>query len=349
MKIKQTSLKFILLVFLASCAQKNYDGNTSQKEGWQCSYNNENKMNGVSLVAMPYSIDTSHLSPVNSVGANWIAITPFSFIKSNGSTVYFDTKNQWYGETIKGTEESILAAQQKGLKILLKPHIWIWDKWVGELNFSEESDWLNFEQTYTNYIVAFAKLAQSHQVEMFCVGVELRHIVKEKPQLFNRLIDSVKKVYSGKITYAANWDNYQHVTFWDKLDYIGIDAYFPLTEKKNPSYSDFYEGWKEVEKKLKSLSEKENKEIIFTEFGYRNIDYSGKEPWIEGDISSNNLTAQSNALEAILCRFWQHDWFKGGILWKWYPKHASAGGENNNQFTPQNKPAQKVIEHYYNQ
>jgi hypothetical protein len=45
------------------------------------------------------------------------------------------------------------------------------------------------------------------------------------------------------LTYAANWDKYDQVSFWDELDFIGIQAYFPLTDQTNPSAEEIKKGW----------------------------------------------------------------------------------------------------------
>lgn len=36
-----------------------------------------------------------------------------------------------------------------------------------------------------------------------------------------------------------------------------------------------------------------------------------------------------------------------GGLWKWFHNHGQVGGNNNNRFTPQNKPALEVIKKAY--
>ena len=45
---------------------------------------------------------------------------------------------------------------------------------------------------------------------------------------WDELIAAVRTVYSGELTYAANFDQYRAVGFWPGLDLIGINAYFPL-------------------------------------------------------------------------------------------------------------------------
>ena len=78
---------------------------------------------------------------------------------------------------------------------------------------------------------------------MFCIGTEQGSSVKESPEYWLYLIEEVRKIYHGKITYAGNWDNYKNCTFWNKLDYIGIDAYFPVTNAANPNSQQLSEGW----------------------------------------------------------------------------------------------------------
>ena len=53
-----------------------------------------------------------------------------------------------------------------------------------------------------------------------------------------------RAVYKGKLTYAANWDGeFEEVAFWDALDVIGVQAYFPLTEERVPSVTKLTQAW----------------------------------------------------------------------------------------------------------
>jgi hypothetical protein len=334
-------LLLTLCISLAQCSRNNVT-NTSLIKSTP-------KINGVSLVAINQAISPSHFSPVNELNATWVTAIPFGFITSKSSEVQYNTVHQWYGEKKQGTIETVAYAHQKGIKVMVKPHLWIWDIWVGDLDFDNENDWLNFEKTYAKYILDYAKLSDSMKAEAFCVGVELKQVVKKRPQFWVKLIEQVKAVYSGKITYAANWDNYQNVKFWNKLDYIGIDAYFPVSDEKTPTLKTCLNGWNKDFNELKKLSESVNKKVVFTEYGYRNVNYSGKKPWDDTQLSTNNLKAQENTYKALFTKFWKEPWFEGGFLWKWYPNHKNAGGLKNNRFTPQNKPVQKLIKTIYSQ
>ena len=89
---------------------------------------------------------------------------------------------------------------------------------------------------------------------------------------------------------------------------------------------------------------------MFTEFGYRSVNFTAKEPWVFNRVVGNiNLQNQVNGIEAIYKEFWKEDWFAGGFVWKWFVNHKNAGGKDNNRFTPQNKPAEKVLARLYNQ
>ncbi|MCT4581595.1 MAG: glycoside hydrolase [Flavobacteriales bacterium] len=344
---------FVLFLFF-SCAKQTAnqlitDSNNNcsfENQGCQYSYT---EMNGVSFENVSYAIDTTHVKPIKNINATWIATMPFAFIQNGDDSVQYNSNFQWYGETREGVIDIINLCHQEGLKVMLKPHIWAMGTWVGAINYQTEAEWQTFENSYMNYILDFAFVADSMEVEAFCIGVEMKQVVVNRPLFWNALIDSVRLVYSGPITYAANWDNYQNVTFWDQLDFIGIDAYFPVATQQTPSVEDCYNGWENDYDMIKDLCESINKKVVFTEFGYRNIDYTGQEPWTESSNTTFNNQAQENAYKALFCRFWGEAWFNGGFLWKWHPNHSNAGGNNNNRFTPQNKPVEVLISKVFEQ
>jgi hypothetical protein len=47
---------------------------------------------------------------------------------------------------------------------------------------------------------------------------------------WKELIADARTVFSGRMTYAANFDEYFDVSWWRYLDMVGINAYFPLRE-----------------------------------------------------------------------------------------------------------------------
>lgn len=316
-----------------------------------CSSQEDTKINGVSFVAAGEEVKQEQVEEVQKVNANHAAVMPFGFIQDVSSPeLVFDSARQWYGETKKGAKQYIKKLNSNGIAVMLKPQIWIWDGvFTGMLKMNTEEDWKTLETSYEAFIITFAILAEETNVPIFCIGTELEQFVKNRPEYWKGLIVKIRKVYKGKLTYAANWDEYSRTPFWQDLDYIGIDAYFPLSEEKTPSVEEFKMGWKPWKEKIKAFSITKNKPVIFTEFGYRSMDYTGKKPWlVDRNEEKVNLLAQANATEAILTEFWNEDWFAGGYIWKWFIQHNTSGGKDDNRFTPQNKPAQDIMSEFYN-
>lgn len=308
------------------------------------------KVNGVSFVGSRDKATQGHVDPVLKVNANYAAVMPFGFARDLSSpNIIFDTDRQWFGETKRGARQYIELLQKNGVKIMLKPQIWVWrGEFTGDMVMKSEEDWKTLEDSYSKFILTYATLAEETKAEIFCIGTELEEFVKHRPGYWQNLVKEVRERYSGKLTYAANWDEYARTPFWEQLDFIGVDAYFPLSEKRYPTLEELRSGWQPWKAKLVEISQQKNKPVLFTEFGYRSMDYTAKKPWLVDENQMDvNLEAQADATQAIFEEFWKEDWFAGGFVWKWFIHHEEVGGARDNRFTPQNKPAELVIRRYY--
>ncbi|WBL22846.1 glycoside hydrolase family 113 [Zunongwangia sp. HRR-M8] len=316
----------------------------------------EQKYNGLSLVASRDSLKTAHILPLKNVNANTVALMPFAFLQDlKNPELHFNDDRQWWGERVEGLQQNIRVLQENEIKIMLKPQIWIWHgEFTGDLNMSSEENWIKFENRYLEYILLYAELAEKEQIELFCIGTELYNFTEKRPEFWQKMIAEVRKVYSGKITYAENWDKVDQFELWDQLDFIGVDAYFPVSEEENPTKAELIDGWKSHKKMLQKLSSEYKKQVIFTEYGYRNVDFAAKEPWKASTVRRNdevpknlNEELQAKALQVIYDEFWTENWFAGGFLWKWHHDHDRAGGKQNDRFTPQNKLAENIVKMNY--
>lgn len=306
------------------------------------------KMNGLSFVAPVNPVKAQCFEPVAAANANWVTLIPYGYGRGGDPKLNWNIGWQWWGERAEGLTACIKMAHSKGLKVMVKPQIWIsHGSYTGDLKWNSDKEWQVFENSFEQFILEFAKIAEQEKAESFCIGTEWREFVKSRPDFWKQLIPKVRKVFSGTLTYAANWDAYDSFPHWSMLDFIGVDAYFPLSNSQTPTVQEFMDGWKPHFKNIESLAQKTGKPVVFTEYGYRNMDNNGSQPWDSGKGNAVNMQAQSNAYEAIFKTFWHHKWFKGGFLWKWYDYHAKAGGNGNNKFTPQNKPAEKILTEWY--
>ncbi|MFI1745275.1 glycoside hydrolase family 113 [Thalassobellus sediminis] len=331
----RTFLVFALSVLLTSCSM------TSIKPL---------KINGVSFVASRDSINDSHIKPVINLHANYAALMPFGFIRNlEHPEVMYNSSRQWFGETNNGVKQYGTALKSKGIKVMVKPQIWVSKgEFTGFIKMNNETEWLQLETTYSKFILNYARIAETMHADIFCIGTELETFVDNRPDYWKQLIKDIRKLYSGKLTYAANWNEYDRTPFWNQLDYIGIDAYFPVSDEKTPSVETCKAGLVTYKTAVAKLSNKLQKPVLFTEFGYRSVDFSGKQPWrSDRSMTEVNLEAQKNTTQALFETFWGENWFAGGFLWKWHHNYEKAGGKNNARFTPQNKPAEALIKEMY--
>lgn len=330
----RTFILLVLLILLISCNAQ------VSKE----------KINGVSLVASRDEISSSNIQPILNVNANTVAVMPFAFMENLQSPgLKFNMERQWWGERLEGVRETVQLLHQDSLEVMLKPQIWIWrGEFTGDIKMNSEADWKIFEANYRDFIMLYARLAEEEKLGILAIGTELFGFVNERPDFWRKLIPEIRKIYHGKITYSENWDKANRVTFWRELDFIGVNAYFPLNEESSPNLQQLKNGWKLHKPGLADLSKTSGRQVLFTEYGYRNIDFAAKSPWDSSrELKSVNNELQANALTAIYEEFWREDWFAGGFLWKWHQDHEQSGGKENNQFTPQNKPAEKVVKDFY--
>ncbi len=309
---------------------------------------NATHIHGITLEAPPTPIDSATYTSIQATTAsNWVAIVPFGFCKKNEPTIYYNSKRQWWGEKDEGVLASIQLAHKQQLNTMLKPQLWIGGgTYTGHFTLPTQAAWLTWQQQYTSYILHYAAIAEQQHVAMLCIGTELDSAVAYSPTYWASLIQAVKQVYQGKLTYAANWNTYSHTSMWATLDYIGVDAYFPLTQAATPTVAELVQAWQPHKAALAQVSKQYSKPILFTEYGYRSIDGCAHQPWQSYNTGSINNTAQDNAYQALYRTFTSTNWYAGGFIWKW---HANDNMYTtlNNDYTPQHKPVLQTIKQWH--
>ncbi|MFZ1750536.1 MAG: hypothetical protein WAU01_10100, partial [Saprospiraceae bacterium] len=305
---------------------------------------------GITVVATRKEIGARAFVQLKDIHTEWVCFVPYGFTRKGSTDVRYNSERQWWGERIIGTEACIVEAKNQHLKVMLKPQIYIGGGWVGDLDFDTEEQWSAWECNYTSYIMDYAKVAARLDVEMFCVGTEFNIATTKREKYWKGLIADIRKIYKGKLTYSANWDHYEQFKLWQDLDVIGISSYFPLSEEKNPTVGLLVKEWKPIIKKLKSFSQKHNKKILFTEYGYMSVDGCAGKTWelekMKHQLNINHY-AQCNAYDALWTAMSKESFWAGGFLWKWFPEGMGHEGYPEKDYTPQNKPAEKIIKKWF--
>lgn len=315
--------------------------------------NGQSKINGISLWSDEISREAQDFAFIERSNANWVSIQPYGILFSDSTGVEFNKDSIWECSSFKGLIKHINILHEQGYKVFLKPHLILkYDKpgaWVGNLELGSKKNWKTFEDTYFKYIKCLADIADTTNVEMFSIGTEVGGYARKRKKHFRSLIDTVRSIYSGKLTYCANFDAYQKFPFWEEMDLIGIDAYFTVDDSPNTRIENCWAGWSPIRAKLKSLSERKGKPVFFAEFGYTSSDYCAYKAYGGHGSTEVNLVAQANAYRAVFDVFWNKEWFAGGFSWFWLFDNDQPENYDNVSFSPQNKPAEDIISKLYHQ
>lgn len=283
------------------------------------------------------------------VGYNSVQLNTFGYMRSSKSTRIFYKHDPTLSND--AVRKEIRNLNKKELKVVLKPHIWIGglsfdpDNWRNKIDFDNNKELQEWFNNYTKFILDQAKIAEEENVSLFVIGTELVELTKYKNH-WEKLIRDVRAVYNGKLTYAAEGRKAKNVTFWSSLDYIGIDAYFPLSNDTNPTVDKLIKGWEVYDKEFRELSNYYSKKIIFTEIGYKSIEGTAIKPWQWIDDSAEKSeSAQANCFKATFEFLENKPYMEGVFIWKYFTDMQS---KEEKGFTPYKKEAEKVISEYFN-
>jgi hypothetical protein len=311
------------------------------------------KQHGVSWVGSRI-VGRAEVASLEQAKAAWIVQTPFGWQRDVKAPVLRAPTGEagLWGESDRGVAITTALSRERGVATLLKPHIWTGrDTWRGELAMSTEEDWATWFDQYETFIVHYARLAEATGIEGLCIGTELSATVHREAE-WRRVIEGVREVYGGWLVYAANWNTFEKVPFWDAVDFIGVQAYFPLSEVATDDVDTLVAGWQPWLSRLQAAAQATDRRVLFTEIGYRTNANAAVEPWLwerqtEGGGDATGQRTQAACYEAFFRAAWHHDWVAGAYFWKWFPHHDRAGGGDDDGFTPQNKLAQQVLADWY--
>ncbi len=164
--------------------------------------------------------------------------------------------------------------------------------------------------------------------------------------------------YQGKLIYGASWSGdlngsapteFEHITWWDAVDFLGVDAGFPLTsdvaDVAVPTLIDAWNGKKDnlplanqgdIVSRLGAMYTKFKKPILFTSAGYASAPGANNNPQDTAPTTRDDLE-QEHDMEALLKAFSQQaaPWF-AGVIWsfdepKW-PRSSVSGWATSSEW-----------------
>lgn len=164
--------------------------------------------------------------------------------------------------------------------------------------------------------------------------------------------------YSGKLIYAASYappdaagsgpGEFEAIQWWDAVDAIGVDAYFPLTNSTDLQTADLQAAWhgkgqelagqNDIYSRLQTVSDKFHKEVLFTGAGYESVPAANNVPAYKGGDSVDE-NEQLTDMQALLLTFTGTPWWIGAI---WYydqpqvPRSAQFNWQKGTQWAGDN-------------
>jgi hypothetical protein len=279
---------------------------------------------GRGLYSLPDSdLSLAHLSET---GANWISLIVTCYQDNLESTRIFAAEST---PTDEDLIHALGQAHALGLKVMLKPHLDLANDpshWRGQIGqaYATEAEWSAWFASYRDFIEHYADLAATHGADQFCAGCELMGTSRRESD-WRAVLAGVRSRYEGPLIYAANHSGEEvELTWWDALDIIGVDAYYPLSSKTDPTLDELKDAWRPLVASLGSLAARWQKPLILTEVGYRSIDGTSMHPWdwqVEGKV---DLQEQADCYRAALESLHGQPWFTGIYWWSWSPDHLRA-------------------------
>lgn len=287
-------------------------------------------------------------SPIKALadnGFNAGSVLQTEYMDTTGSTTISKVSKKSH------SDDEVVALMREikdnGMKLMVKPHVDIaTDEWRGTIQFASQADKSAWFSAYTDFITHYASLAEQEGADSLVFATELESlIVADRPE-WEQVISSIRGVFGGELLYAANWDNYQNAVIWDLMDAVGIDAYYPLSNERDPTLDQLKAGWQSFEwqgqqrnwvQELEDFQGTVGKKIYFTEIGYRSTDFAAREPWEYQEVRPINLDLQKRCFQAAFEVFQDKPWFGGFYLWNVSPRKDD-GGMLDSNFTPLNKP-----------
>jgi len=283
-------------------------------------------------------------------GAGWVGIVVTWYQSRIASTEVRPVKATPPDEDL---ERMIRLAHGLGLKVMLKPHIDLVRKWwnrprIGTAFVGHPALWDAWFASYRTFIFHYAEIAEAEGVEQLAVGTELVG-TSGQVERWRDVVAGVRDRFSGTLTYASLIDGEEMaIRWWDAVDLIGIDVYWPLTEEDDPTVEELKGAWVPRIEQMAGLSEAwDGKPILFTEIGYRSLDGGNQNLWAPWMLDRPlDLQEQADCYVAAFESVWDEPWFAGMYWWDW-SANPDVSGPQDGGFTPSGKPAEEVLRTWY--
>ncbi|MEO5928798.1 MAG: hypothetical protein ABIR47_02590 [Candidatus Kapaibacterium sp.] len=270
------------------------------------------------------------------IGADHIAILITAYQHDrHASRIYLDSARS---PSLVSLHAIATYASSLGMKVTFKLHVDSDDgTWRAMIQPDDPAAWF---ASYREILLPLASLAELFQGDRFIVGTELKGTTGNIDQ-WKTTIAAARAVFSGKLLYAASWDEAAAVPFWDDLDEIGVDCYAPVADHANPTRFDILVGWGPSIDRLRHLWSQTGKRIVLTEVGYRSVDGAAMAPYDFTSSARIDPAEQADLYWGALQAIAGASFIEGVYWWNWPADNS--GGPTNSDYSPARKPASQEL------
>jgi sugar phosphate isomerase/epimerase len=284
-------------------------------------------------------------------GVNWVSITPFGRIWDLRSTrIDLEFEAPWE-DNRRAIRELVEQAHARGIRVLLIPHLWVETSgWRGEIDPGSPQGWAAYHAAYRGFVTTWAREAAAAGVDALSIGVECKSWSGRFGPVWRALIADVRAAFPGLLTYSANWDEAEDVLFWDQLDLVGINAFYPLSNHAGSTFEEYVEGANQARERVGDLARVLEMPVVFVEVGYTTRRDAAVEPWLWPDDMQGVVIderEQARALLASFRGFLPEPWFTGFFVWRYYADLDDVSQEAEWGFSPHGKRAARVLTRTY--
>ena len=293
------------------------------------------------------SLAKASIQKLSNLGTNALAIVPYAYMRDPNRPTYFNLEHSPGSENDESVIFANAKAKELGMYTLMKPQIWMGRSWPGEVMMKTEEDWDAFFDYYYRWIRHYALLAEMYHYDGLSLGVEFAKATIAQPKRWRRLIKKIRPLFSGDLTYCANWGTeFEQFEFWDEFDYIGLNCYYPLGKGAEVSREALAAKFETIMGKVEKVTQRFDKPLVFTEIGFRSVERTWENPHEETQGRGFNEQAQALCYEVVFEGIKDEAWCKGMMWWKW-PSYLGYQGQENTSFTPNRKSAEKVVKKWF--
>ncbi|HEV8374997.1 MAG TPA: hypothetical protein VGR38_02050 [Candidatus Polarisedimenticolia bacterium] len=282
------------------------------------------------------------LGEMQDLGVDSVSLIVPKVQKDVRSIGFYD--DPWITPSDGSIRLAIREAHRRRMRAFLLPIVYVKDlregEWRGTLAPANWSAWF---REYEVMISHYARLAAEEHVEYFSVGSELCSTERMSDR-WNRVIRKVRRIYPGLITYSANWDHLDPVSFAGGLDFLGMNAYYEVGKGTGAEVAAMVDRWNEIQKGIRAWRRANGgKPLVITEVGYPSRTGAGADPWNYFGEGEPAPEEQRKCFEAFF-RAWKGETMLAGVyFYLWWGE----GGPQDKDYTPRGKPAQDVIAAWY--